>query len=232
MTADNESGLLRGIATDLWAVEGRLRYFVEMGRRMTVVRLTGGDLFLHSPVPLTGPIRAAVDALGPVRFMVAASSLHGHLSMGDYQSAYPNVELLAPPGLTDKRQDLTFAGELGDRPDTRWQADLDQTVFRGLRLPEVVFLHRACRTLIVGDVCFNIQPGAPWLTRLCAWGPRMRPRPGPTQPFRLRGIRDRKSARASIQQILQWDFDRVIVGHGAVIETDGHRVFAAAWSWL
>ena len=39
---------------------------LEIGTRMTVIRLGNGDLFLHSPVPLDDETCAALDALGPV----------------------------------------------------------------------------------------------------------------------------------------------------------------------
>ena len=82
----------------------------------------------------------------------------------------------------------------------------------------------------MGDTCFNIRPGAPFLTRLWAWGPRLRPRPGPTSAFRL-AVRDKPAARASVERILDWDFDRLIVGHGDIVETGGEEAFRRAWEW-
>jgi len=32
--------------------------------------------------------------------------------------------------------------------------------------------------------------------------------------------------------VLEWDFDRVILAHGAVLETGGKALFRAAWGWL
>ena len=86
-------------------------------------------------------------------------------------------------------------------------------------------------SLIVGDTCFNIERDAPFATRLWAWGQRGRPRAGPTPLFRL-AIRDKRAARVSVERILNWDFERIVVGHGAIIESDGHDVFREAWTWL
>src|SRR5207253_182649 len=44
--------------------------------RMAVIRLSGGGLFLWSPIPLTDGLRAEVDALGEVSHIVAPNSLH------------------------------------------------------------------------------------------------------------------------------------------------------------
>jgi hypothetical protein len=36
--------------------------------------------------------------------------------------------------------------------------------------------------------------------------------------------RDRAAARRSLDRVLGWEFDRVVVGHGAVVEHDGKRL--------
>ncbi len=48
----------------------------------------------------------------------------------------------------------------------------------------------------------------------------MRRRLGPTVAFRL-GIRDREAARRSVRRILEWDFDRILPGHGEIVEAGG-----------
>jgi len=223
---------LRQIDDGIWVAETRLRYFVEMGSRMTVIRVGNDDLLVHSPAMLGEDLRRELGELGAVRFVVPASSLHGHLFMAEYRTAFPNGELFAAPGLAEKRPEISFDAELGERPDPRWADVLDQTVFRGHRLlDEIVFLHRPSRSLIVGDLCFNIEPGAPLATRLWAWGPRLKQGAGPTPLFR-RGVQDKAAARESVDRILDWQFDRIVVGHGAILESGAHEVFRSAWSWL
>lgn len=223
---------MRQLDDGIWVAEGRLRYFVEMGRRMTVVRLPGGALWLHSVAPLGDRLRAQLDELGRVRFVVPASKLHGHLWMEQYRAAYPDAELFAAPGLAAKRPDLAFDAELGEAPDPRWAGDIDQAQFRGHRmLDEVVFFHRPSRSLIVGDTCFNIGPEASLPTRLWAWGPSMRRRAGPTPLFKA-AVRDRAAARRSLERILDWPFERIVVGHGEVVESGGREFLREAWGWL
>jgi hypothetical protein len=45
-------------------------------------------------------------------------------------------------------------------------------------------------------------------------------------------FRDKQAARRSVAAILEWDFDRVVVSHGQVLETGGHEQFRAAFAWL
>jgi hypothetical protein len=221
---------LRQLDDSLWVAEAPLRVLgVQAGRRMTVIRFDSGDLFIHSPAPLDRELRASLDALGTVRYLAAASLLHGHLSMGDYARAYSRAELLAPPGLRERRKDLTFAGDLGDTPDMRWAFELDQTPLEGNRfLTEILFHHRRSRTLIVGDAVWNNTGGLGLAARIWAGGRR---RVAPTPAFRL-AINDRNAARASLKLALEWDFDRLIVGHGPIVETGGKAAFQGGYSWL
>jgi hypothetical protein len=45
-------------------------------------------------------------------------------------------------------------------------------------------------------------------------------------------FRDRKALRASIDRILAWDFDRVVVTHGEVLERGGRKALREAYAWL
>ena len=51
--------------------------------------------------------------------------------------------------------------------------------------------------------------------------------PGMSRPFKA-GVKNEAGFKASIATILSWEFDRVIVGHGDVIEFDGKAKLRAA----
>lgn len=226
--------MLREIAADLWIAEEPLRYLgFEVGRRMTVVRLADGELLIHSPVELSTEVQAALDRLGEVSFIVPASQLHGHLYMEQYRDAYPRAKLFAAPGLDRRRTDLRFDGQLASVPEPEWRRDLDQMAFEGhRRLHEIEFFHVRTRTLITGDLCCNFGPQWPFLTRLMAQG-RVRPRLGPPTECRVLGIfRDRRAVRRSLERILEWDFDRILPGHGEIVESGGKEKFKRDFAWL
>jgi hypothetical protein len=46
------------------------------------------------------------------------------------------------------------------------------------------------------------------------------------------GITNRAAARRSVARILQWDFDRVTVTHGEVLESGGRDRFREAFAYL
>jgi hypothetical protein len=219
------------LAPDLWIAPRPLRAaFLDIGTCMTVVRLPDGGVFLHSPVPTDGPTCAAVDAIGPVRAIVAPNRVH-HFYAGDWKRAHPGARLLGAPGLAAKRKDLAFDGELGDGADVSYAGAIDQLVVRGAPfLSEVAFLHRASRTLLLTDLAFHPTPASRrgariWcrLTRTGAFGPNA--------VVRL-CIRDRKAFRASIDRVLAWDFDRVTVTHGEPLETGGREALRRAYAFL
>lgn len=194
---------------------------------MIVIRLADGRLWLNSPAPLDDSLRRELDALGSVAFVTPSSTLHGHLFMEQYSAAYPGVELWMVPRLDRKRPELEFAGVLGEEPEERWAREIDQAVFRGIRRIielEVEFFHRPTGTLILGDLAFNIGDEWPLLTRAFARVAGARNRLAPTRDFRL-AVRDREAARRSLERIMSWDFDRVIPGHGDIVERGGRAAF-------
>lgn len=223
---------MRQLAEDLWVVERPLRFYgLALGTRMSVVRLRDGSLFLHSPVALDDELHAALLRLGPPRHAVAPNRFH-HLFVGDYRRAFPQVRLYAAPGLPEKRPDLAFDAVLSDVPPPEWAEELDQEHFKGFPvMSEVAFCHRPSRTLLTCDLAFNVGPEAPLATRLALRLVGGYGRLGPSRVERVL-IRDRAQARASLERILGWGFDRVIVTHGTVLETGGREALRAGYRWL
>jgi hypothetical protein len=198
---------------------------------MTVIRLADGSLLLHSPVVLDPGLRTELDAIGAVRFVVAPNRVH-HLYAGRVAETYPDARLWIGPGLERKRPDLRYVAVLGDEAPVEWRGQVDQVFFAGRPFEnEVVFLHRASRTLILCDLAFNFRAGTALPTRLLMRLIRSYGRFGPStlDPWL---IRDRAAARASLERILAWDFDRVIVAHGDVVEHGGRDALAHGYRWL
>jgi hypothetical protein len=224
---------LRALDRNLWAADAPLVVRgLELGTRTTLARLAEGGLFVHSPGPLSGALRAEVEKLGPVRAIVAPNQLH-HLFVAEWAAAFPAARLLGAPGVAAKQPGLRFEAELGDVPPALWAADLDQHLVRGApSMNEVAFLHRATRTLLLTDVAFNVRRSGSRFTRAFmrlngGWA-----RFGPTRLMRHVVTRDRDALRDSLERILAWDFDRVVVTHGDVLETGGREALRAGFAWL
>jgi hypothetical protein len=224
--------MLEPLAPDLWTATAPFAVAgLRLGVRTTVARLPDGSLWVHSPIPLGDALKAELDALGPVRFLVAPNKVH-HLYLGDWVKAWPEARLYGVVGLPDKRKDLHFDGVLVDgKPDPAWGGVFEQKHFQGApRTNEMVFLHVPSRTLILTDLAFNVHE-ANFLTRLYLRIGDCLGRLKTTLIMRL-AVRDKAAARASLERLCEWDFGRIVVSHGEVLEDGGPAALRAAFEWL
>jgi hypothetical protein len=204
---------------------------LPLGRQLVVVRLPGGGLWVHSPVPMTPVLRGELAALGEVRHVVGPNLWHDEC-LREFQAEHPAALFHAAPGLAAIKRDVRFGAELSDAPHPDWAGLLEQHGVVGMpKMNEVVFLHPASRSLIIADLAFNLGPEGPWwfgwlMRAYGAWN-----RFGPT-PLEKWLMRDKAAVRASLDLILEWDFDRIIVGHGHNIEAGGKEVFRRAYAFL
>ncbi len=222
---------MQQLDTDLWVSDAPLRFVgLELGTRMTVVRLPGGELLLHSPVPTTPELVRAVGELGPVTYLIAPNRFH-HMFVGEWQAHFPEAAIHVAPGLETKRADLSIASVLGNAPEPAWGDVLDQVAIGGFPFSnEIVFFHRPSATLIATDLAFHIGPKSPALTRLAFRAAGVYERLAPTLLERAL-VRDRAAFRDSIARILAWPFDRVVIAHGEVFERGGHDALREGLAW-
>src|ERR1019366_2590713 len=126
-----------------------------------IVRFADGGLWIWSPIALSPPIQEKIDVLGPVAHLVSPNKIH-YAHVAAWKRAYPSAIVWASPGARERAKsqnvDVTIDCDLGDAPEREWSNELDQLVFRGSRLmDEVVFFHRASRTLILADLIENFE---------------------------------------------------------------------------
>jgi hypothetical protein len=221
---------MQRFAEDIWIETRRARFFgVETGSRMTVVRMANGALFVHSPVGLDDALRREVDALGEVAAVVSPSLFH-HLHVGGWMQAYPRAVFGACPGLEWKRPDLAFTFVTADEPHALWRAELEQVYFSARRENEVVFFHPRTRTLVCADALLNLSTHDLASTRFVARLMRnSAPGVGWMEPLM---VRDRRVARRQADRILEWDFDRAVLSHGAPLDAQARCLFQQAYAWL
>lgn len=226
------------VAPNLWTVTHPLRFGgLEVGCRMTIVRLPSKALVIISPLPLKNSDRAWLDVLGKVEHIIAPSLFH-HLHFGKAQALYPQAKAWGVPGLAQKRPDLKFDRML-NQPG-QFENTLHYLPFEGFAsllstgiqaANETVFCHQPSRTMILTDIAFNFDDTFPFSTRLAA---RILGTYQTFRPSRLEkwGSRDKASVEKSIRQVLAWDFDRILPGHGSILETDGKAQLKAGYEWL
>ena len=101
---------------------------------------------------------------------------------------------------------------------------------RGSFLTEVEFFHRVSRTAIFTDL---LQIFLPWgcagvVARLDGVSA---PNPGAPREWRATFF-NRRAARASLERILAWPIERVLIAHGGSVTTEGAAFVRSAFGWL
>lgn len=211
--------MLEPIAKGVWVAHTpHVMMGLHLGTRMTVVRLADG-LWVHSPIGLGGGLREAVDALGEVRHVVAPNVYH-HMYVPEAMAAWPDATLHAPASLRKKRRDLDIHRTLSE--ERVWGDALEPLTIDGCMLEETVFFHPSTRTLVTSDLTENFQSCDHLPTRLYLKASGTYGKVGWPRPLRLL-YRDRRAARASVERLLAWDFDRVVIAHGTDILREGAK---------
>jgi hypothetical protein len=229
----------RPLVEGIWVAEGP---HLPDGRipipvRMTVVRLSDGGLWLHSPIDAMPGLVASVRALGEVRHLVAPNAVH--LSwLPDWQKAFPEAKAWGAPGAPARarRKGLAVHWEpdLTDEAPPNWRGDLEQMVVRGSPVhKETVFLHRASRTLILTDLIENLEPRRlpVWLGVLARVGGVADP-DGKAPPHLRAAFLDRRALRASVERLIGWAPERVVIAHGRIYEANGTAELRRAFRWV
>jgi len=226
---------LQLLAEDIWIVDGEtVRWFsMPFPTRMTLVRLHSGELFVHSPTRLTPDVRREVESVGTVRHIVSPNKIH-HLFMSEWAETFPGARLYAPPGLAGKRKDLVFHGELKGPETFPWSGEIDQVVFGGSRfMDEVVFFHRASKTVILGDLIENFDPAQlSWFHRtLARFAGVLAPHGGTPRDFRMT-FRDHRETRQALDRMREWAPERILFAHGLWVDQDATGFLDRAFSWV
>lgn len=216
---------LQNLDTNLWVVDHFLPFLgVNLGTRTTLLRLAEHSLCLISPGPGLDSLVSQIQTLGEVHFILAPNTMH-HLSLAATQGLFPQAQIFGPAGLKAKQPSLSYQGF----EQAPWREQLQVLAVQGLgSLQEHVFFHAASKTLIATDLVFHFQ-SAPNL-----WSRGMMKLNGCYQHFGpsrvLRSlIKDRSALRQSLEHILLWDFDRVIMAHGEVLLYGGKEQLKKAY---
>lgn len=228
MTAtEHEDAGLRKLADGLWTIDmPHSMKGIDLGARSTIVKLPSGGLFLCSPGPFEEKQLRAIESLGKVEAIVAPNTFH-HLYLSRAKERFSQARVFLAPGLMEKVPGLPQGEVLGDEAPDAWRGTIEQRLMRGTTLNEVVFFHPATRTLILTDMAFNIRRGG-FLTRLVMRLNGGFGKFGTTRVLRST-FRDERAVRESVEGLLDWDFERVIVGHGDVVETGGKEMLRGAY---
>ena len=218
----------------IWICDGpRVRMMtIPFATRMTIVELEPGNLWVHSPLDPTPEVREAVDALGTVRYIVAPNKIHS-LGVASWRERYPSADVWVSPRFRERHPGVPTDHVIGTDSPRPWVGQIDFICFGGSSFfDEVVFYHERSRTLILTDLIQRHDPAG----ESCFWRSVKRAvgvlgRSGGTAWDLRSTFGDRAAARASVEALLRWDFDRVVIAHGMCITEDAQRTVREAFAW-
>jgi hypothetical protein len=134
--------------------------------------------------------------------------------------------------LEKKRADVDFDTILQPGLELPFSGEISHHSMAGLDvLNEVACFHKPSRTLMVCDLLMNLQLPLNGLSRLyfklfAAVG-----KPAVSKTLKMM-IKDRAQFKQSLDELLALDIERIVMGHGKVIEGDGARIMRDSFAWL
>lgn len=227
--------LVEYVKDQIWILEYPVRFFgMDLYGRMTIIKLGNGELIIHDPYKIDELTKQEIDAIGEVKYIVAPGYFH-HLFVTDFQQQYPDAETFLCPGLERKRPDIKFEWILGNRPDQRWDGVIEQVVVQGTRyIWEVAFFHKPSKTLILVDLLENIGDSYkhPAGVQLRFWWKKVfgmwnNPKAAPEYQV---GWGKKGIVRNSLNKIIGWEANRIILAHGELVENNVRKTLSVAWN--
>lgn len=230
--------MLKQIDNNFWVKEHSQKYFgLEVGTRMNVIRLDKGSIILISPIELSEKTIAEIKILGEVEHLIAPNLFH-YLYLRSCQEVYPDALTTVPQGL-DKKASLEKY-QVYSQDALNFGKELEHFQFGGFAVPlptgikelnEVVFFHRASRSLILTDLAFHFDSSFPFITRFTSYvlGCYDKLRPSILEKL---VIKNRPEVETSIKRILQWNFRRVVMAHGTIIDKDAKQRLKQGYEWF
>ena len=233
------------VDNNIWIVNGSITKMavgpikVPFTTRMTIIKLNNEDLFLHSPIEPTEKLIEQVNSIGKVKHLISPNKIH-YAHIQSWKQYYPDATAWASPGVKERARSqkiyVDFDEDLTPTPPTYWSNEIDQIFFRGSRyMEEVVFFHRAGHVLILTDLIenFELQKVKSLLFRLLL---RIAGNYHPVgkAPIDLRAtfFGGKKEASKSLQEILSWKPEKIIISHGKCIFENAQDHLIKSFSWL
>jgi hypothetical protein len=231
---------LKPVAPDIWIVDSAMSGLLSrvLPVRMTVIRLSTGEVLLHSPTRFSPALRRQIEELGPIRHLVAPDIAHW-LFLRPWQLACPDAVTWAAPGLRERgqvrRSFVRIDHELGAHAPGAWGDGITLVMVRGgFGFHEAALFHQPSRTLVLTDLVLNLERRKlPALLRPIArafgsLAPDGMPPPYLRATIRLRG----RAPRDAAARLLDLRPDRVLFAHGKWFAEDATAALRRSLRWL
>jgi hypothetical protein len=209
----------------LWRVEGDL-VSLPLKRVMVIARRTDGLLVVHNAMALEESAMKALEALGPVGFVVVPSGVH-RLDAPLFKERYPNATFVCPAGARKKVEEVVPVDLTYD--DFPHDDAVELRSLEGVKRAEGVMIVRAKgdepgasgASLVFNDALFNM-PHLPGLKGFVL--KHVLQSSGElhvSRLFRLAVLKDKAAFARDLASLAETpDLRRILVAHHEVLEHD------------
>lgn len=224
-----ESALTTVVADRLWCLERPVWFSgARLRTRTTIIRLDDGSLLLHTPAPPTDALAEELRALGPVRWLVVPNCWH-HLGAPAAAARFREAKLVGPASALRRNRALRLDLHLHDEEFGKLVPEFEALPLAGVPFwDETVLYHRPTQTLIGADIVCSAGAGDHfswrWGARLTGCYERVR-----VPPDARKKLQDKAAAARSLRAMLERRVERLIIGHGDIIEAGCREHLAQAW---
>ena len=223
--------MIEPIAPGLWqAAHEHFPGGMHWPCRCTLIEVQPGEFLIYSPVPFSEQDLRSIENLGKVRWIVAPNTFH-HLWVDKAQHQFIDAKTFVADGVATKQPKLEYDGILPDTVPDAWCNTLEIARIDGSSINEVVLFHKPTHSLVVTDLIFNIHKSKGWVAPLVFRIAGTYKKLAQSKLWRFT-TRDRDLASASVEKILEWPIERVIMAHGCIVDEDARSKLAAALFWM
>lgn len=232
---------LKSVADNVWVVDGDVIRFGPPGlkmpfpTRMTIIRTGSSDLFVHSPTALSADLKSEIAKLGQVRWIIAPNRIH-YWWTPDWKAAFPDGDVFLAPGIIEQADGrISFPhSDLEGPAGYPWDNAIATLPIVSSYMTEFVFFHRASRTLLLTDLIENFESAKLSLGMwLLTWlGGVLDPNGSMPRDMRLTFRKRKAELRGAIEQMIEWNPERVILAHGRWYQHDGTAELKRAFGWV
>ena len=230
--------MLKEIDRNIWVAEQPLKYFgLSVGTKMTVIRLKSGKLVVISPIKIDESIINQIKEIGNVAYIIAPNIYH-YLFISEFKALYPKANLLAAPGFETKRPEIPIEHTLREG-ENLFSDEIEYILFDGMKtfdfenalMNEFVFFHPESYSLILTDTAFHFDQTFPLVTQLTSRIIGGYKKISPSILEKL-ATQEKEKVKQAVKKVLLWDFKRVIMAHGSIVENDAKPKFREGYEWF
>lgn len=206
-------------------------------RRMTVIRLNNGNLVIHNAFRMHDQDLNKLNQLGKVSYILVPNSIH--FSDADFFSKkYPDAKVLVPIACKNK---MSKKLKVDGCYDTDWTLtnEIVCIPFMNNMIHEHAFIHLKSKTLILTDMLFNIKSSdfptntfsQKFEKYLLGTKNDILDKAVPSNLTKLVVSRNKSGLRKTLNEIIKYDFDKIIINHGEVISNNGKNILIDGYKY-